>query len=168
MADSYSLYLVRHAIAAERGDDYPDDAKRPLTGEGMSRFRKAARGLVEVGVEVDLILTSPFVRARQTADILSEQLRGKPPVVETNALVPGAPHADLVAELANHATRSALALVGHEPGIGTTAARLVGARGAFAFKKGGVCRIDVAGLPPAGPGQLVWFVPPKMLVGVKG
>jgi phosphohistidine phosphatase len=168
MADSYSLYLVRHAIAGERGDEYPDDSKRPLTREGMSRFRKAARGLVEVGVEVDLILTSPFVRARQTADILSEQLRGNPPVVETNALVPGAPHADLIAELANHAKRSALALVGHEPAIGTTAARLVGAKGAFAFKKGGVCRIDVSSLPPEGPGQLVWFAPPKMLVGVKG
>jgi phosphohistidine phosphatase len=168
MADSYSLYLVRHAFAAERGDEYPDDAKRPLTSQGMARFRKAARGLVEIGAEVDLILSSPFVRARQTADILSEQLRGHPPVVETNALVPGAAHADLVAELANHAKRSALALVGHEPGIGTTAARLVGAKGAFEFKKGAVCRIDVSSLPPAGPGRLVWFAPPKMLVGVKG
>ena len=168
MADSYSIYLVRHAIAAERGDEYPDDSKRPLTGQGMSRFRKAARGLVEIGVEVDLILTSPFVRARQTADILSEQLRGNPPVVETSALVPGAAHADLIAELANHAKRSALALVGHEPGIGTAAARLVGARGAFEFKKGGVCRIDLRCLPPEEPGRLIWFVPPKMLVGVKG
>ena len=168
MADSYSIYLVRHAIAAERGDEYPDDSKRPLTGQGMSRFRKAARGLVEIGVEVDLILTSPFVRARQTADILSEQLRGNPTVVETNALVPGAAHADLIAELANHAKRSAVALVGHEPGIGRSAARLVGARGVFEFKKGGVCRIDLSSLPPAGPGRLIWFVPPKMLVGVKG
>jgi phosphohistidine phosphatase len=168
MADSYSLYLVRHAIAGERGDEYPDDSKRPLTAEGMSRFRKAARGLVEAGMEVDVILTSPFVRARQTADILSEELRGNPPVVETNALVPGAPHADLIAELANHEKRSALALVGHEPAIGAAAARLVGAKGTFAFKKGGVCRIDVAGLPPAGAGQLVWFVPPRMLVGLKG
>ncbi len=168
MADSYSLYLVRHAIAAERGDEYPDDSARPLTGQGMSRFRKAARGLVEIGVEVDLILTSPFVRARQTADILSEQLRGNPPVVETSALVPGAAHADLIAELANHAKRSAVALVGHEPGIGRSAARLVGARGVFEFKKGGVCRIDLDSLPPEGPGRLIWFVPPKMLVGVKG
>ncbi len=78
MADSYSLYLVRHAIAAERGEQYPDDAKRPLTTQGMTRFRKAVRGLAELDVEVDLILTSPFVRARQTADILSEQLRGHP------------------------------------------------------------------------------------------
>ena len=168
MADSCSLYLVRHAIAAERGDEYPDDSRRPLTSEGMSRFRKAARGLVEIGVEVDLILTSPYVRARQTADILSEQLRGHPPVVETSALVPGSAHADLIAELASHAKRSALALVGHEPGIGTTAARLVGARGAFEFKKGGVCRIDLSSLPPSEPGRLIWFVPPKMLVGVKG
>jgi phosphohistidine phosphatase len=167
MADSYSLYLIRHAIAAERGDQYPDDAKRPLTGQGMGRFRKAVRGLAELDVELDVILTSPFVRARQTADILSEQLRGHPEVIETAALIPGAAHADLIAELANHAKRSTLALVGHEPGIGTAAARLVGAKGAFEFKKGGVCRIDVSSLPPAGPGRLVWFATPKMLVGVK-
>jgi phosphohistidine phosphatase len=168
MADNYSLYLVRHAIAAERGEEYPDDSKRPLTGQGMSRFRKAVRGLVEMGVEVDLILTSPYVRARQTADILAEELRGHPPVVETAALVPGAAHADLLGELANHAKRPALVLVGHEPGLGTAAARLVGAKGAFEFKKGGVCRIDVASLPPTGPGRLVWFATPKMLVGMKG
>jgi phosphohistidine phosphatase len=133
----------------------------------MSRFRKAVRGLVEMGVEVDLILTSPYVRARQTADILADQLRGHPTVVETDLLIPGAAHADLLGELANHAKHSALALVGHEPAIGTTAARLIGARGAFVFKKGGVCRIDVASLPPAGPGRLVWFATPKMLVGLK-
>jgi phosphohistidine phosphatase len=167
MADTYSLYLVRHAIAAERGDEYPDDSKRPLTGEGTSRFRKAVRGLVEVGVEVDVILTSPHLRARQTADILADQLRGHPAVVETGALVPGAAFADLVAELGNHAKRSALALVGHEPGIGTTAARLIGARGSLEFKKGAVCRIDVSSLPPTGPGRLVWFATPRMLIGMK-
>jgi phosphohistidine phosphatase SixA len=75
----------------------------------------------------------------------------------------------IAAPKASHGGSStALAIVGHEPGIGTTAARLVGARGTFEFKKGAVCRVDVGGLPPAGPGRLVWFASPKMLVGLKG
>jgi phosphohistidine phosphatase len=65
MPDSIELYLIRHAIAEERGDKWPDDAKRPLTLEGTARMRKAAKGLVRLGVKFDVVLTSPLVRARQ-------------------------------------------------------------------------------------------------------
>jgi len=166
MADSHSLYVVRHAIAAERGDEFPDDAKRPLTAHGTSRFRKVAKGLAELDVEVDLVLSSPLVRARQTADILSQQLRGRPPVVETAALAPGGAYQDLLAELGRHARMGGIALVGHEPGIGEIAARLVGCPNSFEFRKGGVCRIDVEELPPSAPGRLCWFAPPKLLAGL--
>jgi phosphohistidine phosphatase len=168
MADSYSLYLVRHAIAGERGDQYPDDSKRPLTEHGMSRFRKAARGLGEMGADIDLILSSPYLRARQTADILAEQLRGHPPVVETAALAPGSAYRELLAELGRQGRASRIALVGHEPDLGSTAARLVGCPASFEFRKGGVCRIDVGGLPPTAPGALRWFATPKMLVALGG
>ncbi len=163
MPDGYSLYLVRHAIAAERGDAYPDDTKRPLTSEGAAKFRKVARGLAALDPGVDLVLTSPLVRARQTAEILAQHLPGHPPIVDTNALLPGATFSDLVAELGRHARRSGIALVGHEPGMGTSTARLLGLKGTLEFKKGGVCRVDVDSLPPAGPGHLVWFAPPKVL-----
>jgi phosphohistidine phosphatase len=166
MADSHSLYLVRHAIAAERGDQYPDDSKRPLTSRGISRFRKAARGLVELGSDVDLILSSPFVRARQTADILSDQLRGHPPIAETMALAPGGSFKDLLAELGQHARMGGIALVGHEPDIGELAARLAGCTRRFEFRKGGACRIDVDQFPPSAAGSLVWLATPKMLVGM--
>jgi phosphohistidine phosphatase len=166
MADSCSLYLIRHAIAAERGDEYPADSKRPLTAHGISRFRKVAKGLAELDVEIDLVLSSPFARARQTADILSQQLRGHPPVVETPALTPGAAYQDLLAELGRHARVAGIVLVGHQPDIGKTAARLVGCPDSFDFRKGGVCRIDVVELPPSSPGRLRWFVPPKMLAGL--
>jgi phosphohistidine phosphatase len=163
MPECYTIYLVRHAIAAERGDEYPDDGKRPLTPDGAARFRKVARGLAALDPTVDLVLTSPLVRARQTAEILSEHLASHPPVAETSALLPGAAFSDLVAELGGHARRSGIALVGHEPGIGASAARLIGVRGALEFRKGGICRVDVDSLPPAGPGRLVWFAPPKVL-----
>jgi phosphohistidine phosphatase len=163
MSDSHRLYVIRHAVAAERGDAYPDDSKRPLTPDGMSRFRKTARGLARLDAGIDCILCSPLVRARQTADILAQALPDKPRVVETATLVPGADFRELAAELENHKRSSAIALVGHEPGVGEIAARLIGLRHPFQFKKGAVCRIDVETLPPAGPGRLRWFATSKML-----
>jgi phosphohistidine phosphatase len=166
MSDSHELYVIRHAVAAERGDAYPDDSKRPLTPDGISKFRKVARGLVALDAAIDCILTSPLVRARQTADILAQALPGKPRVVETAALVPGTDFRELAAELENHTRCSGIALVGHEPGVGEIAARLIGLRHALRFKKGAVCRIDVGTLPPAGPGQLRWFATAKILARI--
>ena len=163
MADGVELYLIRHGLAAEQGDSYPDDAKRPLTQQGIERLEREAEGLVELDVAVDLILASPLVRARQTADILAAALPSQPAVVETGALAPGASRGAVVDELARHARYRRIALVGHEPDIGELAARLIGARAAIPFKKGAICRIDVAALPPAGPGQLRWFLTPRML-----
>ncbi len=168
MAETFSLYLVRHAIAAEPGPEYPDDTKRPLTDDGVSRFRKAVAGLAALDVEVELVLTSPLTRARQTADLLSTGLDGHPAVVETGALAPGAPYKALMAELGRHARRTAVALVGHDPSIGQAAARLIGSPSALVFRKGGVCRIDVDRLPPVAPGRLAWFAPPRLLVRVRG
>ena len=164
MSDGHSIYIVRHAIAAERGEGYPDDSQRPLTPHGIEKFEKAARGLAALDVSVEHILTSPFVRARQTAEILAEILPGRPVIAEVPALAPGGRHHDLAIALESCARYSTIALVGHEPGVGETAARLLGLRVPREFKKGAVCRIDVDTLPPAAPGRLRWFATPKMLV----
>jgi phosphohistidine phosphatase len=168
MAHRFSLYLVRHAIASDKGDAYPDDAARPLTAEGMAKFRKAARGLADLGVEVDRVLTSPLVRARQTADILAAELPGHAPVVETAALQPGVPFERLIEALAGCTDCAAVAIVGHEPGIGDAAARLIGSASAFEFKKGAVCRVDFESWPPRPPGTLHWFLTPKVLKALCG
>ncbi|HET9361040.1 MAG TPA: phosphoglycerate mutase family protein, partial [Vicinamibacterales bacterium] len=68
------LYLVRHAIAAERGEAWPDDDTRPLTERGIARFKEGVAGLGRLDAVIDEILTSPLVRARQTADLLSAGL----------------------------------------------------------------------------------------------
>ena len=120
------IYLVRHAIAAERGDDWPDDTKRPLTEEGISRFKEAVGGLKALDATIEEIFTSPLVRARQTADLLAAGVRGRPTVKLLDAL-------------------------------------LIGARRALPFKKGGICRIDVASLSTKTAGTLLWFVTPKIL-----
>ena len=157
------LYLVRHGIAAERGPEWPDDTKRPLTHKGIARMRQIVEGLDDLGVELDLILTSPLLRARQTAHLVHQGLGGATPLEETTALAPGGAPADLIEYLRGRSKMSRIALVGHEPGLGQLAAFLVGARAPFLFKKGGVCRIDFEKMPPTPPGSLVWFAPPRML-----
>jgi phosphohistidine phosphatase len=157
------LYLVRHAIAAERGEEWPDDDKRPLTERGIARFKEIVAGLATLDMEVDEIFTSPLVRARQTADLLAAGVRGKPALKVLDALSPGHAPASVLAQLAKAAKRRRIALVGHEPGLGELAAHLIGAGRALPFKKGGICRIDVESLTSRRAGALVWFVPPKLL-----
>jgi phosphohistidine phosphatase len=164
MAAIIELYLVRHAIAAERGPKYPDDRLRPLTPEGVERFRDAVKGLAQFDVTLDLVLTSPLVRARETATLLASGLKPKPALVEVEALAPGGRHAAIVEAIKTHAKQHRrLALVGHEPDLGEFAARLLGARGSVEFKKGAICAIDVDGATPGGPGTLRWFLPPRAL-----
>jgi phosphohistidine phosphatase len=157
------LYLVRHAIAAERGDEWPDDTKRPLTAGGASRFSEVVAGLVWLGVGIDEIFSSPLVRAKQTADILSARLPERPPVKILDELAPGHDPASVRAELARRSKRRRVAVVGHEPDLGELTAALLGASRAVPFRKGGVCRIDVEGLGSARAGELIWFFPPKIL-----
>lgn len=163
MAGPHELYLIRHGIAEERGDDWPDDTQRPLSEQGMSRLRKEARGLARIGVSFDVILTSPLVRTRQTAEIIAAAFDPLPHIVNAESLAPGGSHQGVVADLEKHARRTRLALVGHEPGIGELAAKLIGARQPIEFKKGAVCRIDVEALPPTGPGVLRWLMTPGVL-----
>jgi phosphohistidine phosphatase len=166
MATHCDLYLVRHAIAAERGEDWPDDDKRPLTARGVARFKESLKGLSGLGVVVDEIFTSPLVRAAQTAELLAAGLPGRPPIKVLDALSPGHTPALVLAQLAKAARRPRIALVGHEPGLGELAAHLIGAGHALPFKKGGVCRIELESLRSRRAGVLSWFVTPKALRGL--
>jgi phosphohistidine phosphatase len=163
VASPCELYLVRHAIAAERGEDWPDDDKRPLTERGIARFKESVQGLSWFDVTVDEIFTSPLIRAKQTADILAAGLPGKPSVKILDALSPGHSPTSVLAQLARTARRRRIALVGHEPGLGELAAHLIGSGRALPFKKGGACRIDVESLTSRRAGALNWFVTPKVL-----
>ena len=157
------LYLVRHGVAAERGDDWPDDTKRPLTATGVSRFREVVEGLVSFGVGIDEIYSSPLVRAWQTAELLSAGLSDRPAVRALDELAPGHELSSVLVALAKRVRRRRVALVGHEPDLGELAAALLGAQRALTFRKGGVCRIDVDRLDTSTSGSLIWFFPPKIL-----
>ena len=167
MAAPTELYLVRHAVAADRGSEWPDDTKRPLTERGISRFKEVVKGLRRLEVEIDEIFTSPLIRTHQTAELLAAGLEGKPPVKILDALAPGHTSGAVMTQLAKVAKRRRVALVGHEPDLGELAAHLIGAGRALTFKKGGICRIDVGSLSARRAGSLVWFVPPSLLRQLK-
>jgi len=161
-----TLYLVRHAIAADRGDKHPDDTKRPLTHKGITRMRQVVRGFATFNPRIDLVLTSPLVRARQTADIVMAGLSPAPSLNTFEALAPGHSPADVAQGLGAFVSRHAIALVGHEPDLGLLAAWLIGAREPLVFKKGAIARIDISALPPGRDGQLIWLATPRMLRGL--
>src|SRR6185437_7997580 len=162
------MYLIRHGVAAERGPEFPDDSKRPLTSDGIARLRREARALKELGVEFEQIITSPLARTKQTADVFAEALETKPAVATADALAPAGTPAAVVQEIMKYIRKGRIAIVGHEPNLGELAAQLIGAKAPLAFKKGGICRIDFDILPPKGTGGLRWFVTPKMLRKLAG
>jgi phosphohistidine phosphatase len=157
------LYLIRHGVAAERGPEYPDDSKRPLTAKGIALLRREAKALNGLGITFDSIISSPLTRTRQTAEVLAQHLDGKPTVSYHDSLAPAGTPAAVIQEIARHGRKGRIALVGHEPNIGELAARLIGARSPIEFKKGAICRIDFDVLPPKALGQLRWFLPPRVL-----
>jgi phosphohistidine phosphatase len=161
------LYLVRHGLAEDRGPAWPDDSTRPLTAEGAARLRKAIRGLRRLDVSFDVIVTSPLLRTRQSADILAETQDPPLPVVPLDVLAPGSTPAAVIAALDPFAQKGRIAVVGHEPGIGELASKLMGLRHSLEFKKGAVCRIDVDRLPPTSPGRLRWFLTPKIAGAIR-
>jgi phosphohistidine phosphatase len=164
MAATIELFLVRHAIAAERGPNYPDDRERPLTSEGVARFKQVVEGLKDFDVRLELVLTSPLVRASHTAELLVSGVGGKPRLESLEALSPGGRMGQVLEAVAKYSKRNKhIALVGHEPDLGELAARLLRARGTIEFKKGAVCCLELDGAMPTGPGTLRWLLPPRAL-----
>ena len=151
------IYLIRHAAAVPRGDSTLDHA-RPLTARGRRRFIEAVRGLDRLGVRLDHAYHSPWIRAVQTAELLSPVLDGERIALEALAGPPGVP-------LLEALRGGRIALVGHEPWMGQLCSLITGgdADGGlrFPFKKGGVAHLT--GIPTPGGGEVVALYPPKAL-----
>ena len=158
------LYLVRHAIADIRDPlRWPDDSARPLTQRGIGRFESAAPGLVRLCPKLDRLLTSPLVRARQTADILHAHGWPAPDVIEE--LRPEVPAARTLEALAAYEGMPGVAMVGHEPAIGEFLSYLLAASETAVrslWRKGGAALVELPELR-AGAGMLVWYLPPRAL-----
>jgi phosphohistidine phosphatase len=158
------VYVIRHAIAAERDAGlWSDDSLRPLTKAGKERFRAVARGLKALGAGVDAVLSSPAVRARETAELLTAEA-GWPEPQEAPELAPGRPVAGLVPVLARRAGRS-VALVGHEPALSMLVSLLLAGDELAVeveLKKGGVVLLTCGAEPRPGAAVLRWSVPPRV------
>lgn len=160
------LYLIRHGIAAEP-EEYSHDADRPLTDEGKRKTRKVAARLSELNLRFDLILTSPLVRARQTADILKTAKLSD----RLEESIDLASDGDMEAWLSwfeewRQKGGSKLALVGHQPNLGNWAEILIWGevRGRLVVKKGGAIGLTLPETgSPVGRSQLFWLASPKFL-----
>ena len=155
------LLLIRHAIAVPRGTDIADD-ERPLTKRGFRRFRAAARGLARAVKRPDALLTSPLVRAHQTAVIVAEAW-GRTRPVEVPALA-GGTFEELAEVLGQYPLDATVVLVGHEPDLSSHLARLLGTphEARLTFRKGGAALVDVPGTLTDG-GALIWYLSPRLL-----
>ncbi|HVB85135.1 MAG TPA: phosphohistidine phosphatase SixA [Candidatus Dormibacteraeota bacterium] len=157
------LYLVRHGIAVDRTDPKcPPDPERPLTARGVQKTRLAALGLKELGAKPDAILTSPYVRAAQTAEIFAEAL-GFPleKIRVSEFLKPGDNPAETLREISRIRAKE-VACFGHAPHLDMMIAYLTGARTAFTeLKKAGAACLEQASAQ--GRWELRWLAVPKIL-----
>jgi phosphohistidine phosphatase len=162
------LYLLRHGIAAARGTGkYPDDSRRPLTDKGEKKMRRIADGMKNLGLGFDLILSSPFQRARKTAEIVAKTFRSEELLELTPLLEVGADTEDIVQDLASRSAGSVL-LVGHEPFLSSLIAVLVAGDPAAAvtMKKGGLCKLRIEGITHGRCATLEWLLAPAHLVRI--
>ena len=150
------LYLLRHGIAEDRSPDGSDEARR-LTEDGRARLEATKAGLARLRVRPERLLTSPLVRARQTAQIVGAHLGLAPEVAE--ALAPGCRSEHILGLLAERLGSGAVLAVGHEPDLSQIVLAITGAR--CEMKKGALARIDLA--PGAAHGTLTFLVPPRGL-----
>lgn len=159
-----NIFILRHAIALPYGTTGVSDEDRPLTERGRERMQKASRGIRELIDQFDLILSSPLVRARQTAQIVAEQFDCEDKLEFTDLLLPSGLAVELRKELSRRRSVQNVLLVGHEPMLSEFVAFMVDARGAIlALKKGGMCCVEFNHDKSYERGELKWLLTPKML-----
>jgi phosphohistidine phosphatase len=161
------LSLLRHAIAVEPGSPgYEDDSQRPLTTNGARRMGRAAEGMLALGLAYDVILTSPYKRARQTADIVAQALKSLDRCHPSAALAPDGDVRQLIRQLrgADHSQHDIM-LVGHEPYLSRLISTLLTGNPnlPLVMKKGGLCTLDVEALRFGRCARLLSLLTPRQL-----
>ena len=156
------LYLLRHGIAEDHAAS-GRDADRRLTDEGRDKLRRVLERAHLAGVRPSLILTSPYRRALETAEIAARQLGYEGKLIRTPALVPDASPQEVWDAVRDHRDESAVLLAGHEPLFSATVAYLLGStRQVVHFRKGALIRIDVQDFGAVPAGALEWMLTAKL------
>ncbi|MGB2590268.1 MAG: phosphohistidine phosphatase SixA [Candidatus Acidiferrum sp.] len=159
------IYVVRHGIAIDREDPKcPPDAERYLTEEGIEKTKRVAAGVAAICAAPDLLLSSPYVRAMQTAEIFASALDyPKQKIRRTDLLLPGSEPTLFFRELAKDKQTSTLFVFGHAPQLNDLIATALGSKHHItSLKKAGVALIELKRVSPPS-GQLLWLAPPKLL-----
>jgi phosphohistidine phosphatase len=165
-----NLYILRHGIAVERGTrGFENDADRPLTLKGEERVRAIAKAMQAMELSFDLLLTSPFVRARKTAELVADKFKLREKLQNSEHLTPDGDPKKLVAEL-NRLDADDVLLSGHEPWLSTFVATLVCDEPAASvqLKKGGLCKLSVETLKHGRCATLEWLLTPKQMLLMAG
>lgn len=159
------LYLIRHAEAGERDlSQWPNDDDRPVSAEGRTRQIACARAMKKLGLAFDELITSPLVRARETAEIIGELTGFGGEILVAATLGHECGAEAVVGLLAKHPPRSTVALVGHEPAFSAVAAALIGGpAGRIRLRKSGVVGIRFEGAAAIGAGTLEFVLKPGMM-----
>jgi phosphohistidine phosphatase len=162
-----NLYILRHGMAVERGTPgFKTDADRPLTPKGKQQLRQIAGALRNLDLNFDLILSSPFLRARQTAEIVARSLKLKKRLAFSDELTPDGDPKALIRQLNDlgPAPENVL-LVGHEPYLSQLVALLISGKAAtnIELKKGGVCKLETNTLRFGRCATLACLLTPKQM-----
>lgn len=159
------LYVVRHGIAVDREDPKcPPDPERYLTEEGFEKTREVAKGVAALGATPDLFLSSPYVRAVQTAEIFAAVFEyPKQKIRRSDLLLPGAEPTVFFRELARDKQSSSVFCFGHAPHLDDLIATALGSKHHItALKKAGAALVELRRISPPS-GQLIWLAIPKLL-----
>jgi phosphohistidine phosphatase len=159
-----NCYFLRHGIAVEPGEWKGSDADRPLTRDGCTRMEREAKGIADLSLGLDLIVTSPLLRARQTAGILAERLRMMDALVEDERIAYRFNPEVCRAILEEHAGAESIVLVGHEPTMSATIGLLIGG-GDVELKKAALAGVELADRTSP-VGTLTCLIPPKVLTAL--
>jgi len=161
------VYLLRHGIAADVGGKITSDGERPLTADGIAIMKEEARGMNKLGVSPDRILSSPLVRAHDTAKVVADILGCADMIEIVNSLSIPCDRQALVKRLAKEDPHATVMLVGHDPDMSQLPGYLIGLPSLrIPFKKGTLCRVDVTGFAPKADGEIRLLLHPKQLRSV--
>jgi|SRR5579863_1909588 phosphohistidine phosphatase len=159
-----NCYFLRHGIAVDPQAWHGSDDQRPLTPDGEKRMEREARAMADLDLDVDTIVTSPLLRARQTAEIVADRLHVRDGIVEDARVAHAFSAESVVAMLRERGGAGSVMFVGHEPSMSATVGRLVGdAR--IELKKGALAGVELDDRSTA-RGTLICLIPPKILAAL--
>ncbi len=163
-----NLYLMRHADAGVPRNNATLDAKRGLVKEGKQQCMLMGAVLAGLNAQIDVVISSPLKRARQTAQFVATEIGVETPVQNSQALAPDADYAAFQQLLSEYSNREGILVVGHNPNLHQFLARLLSSNGngqhapqgggCIRLRKGAIARVDLA----RRPAQLQWLIDPRL------